>query len=136
MKLITNLLPTPCQKLPNVLVRMHSLVVESWLLCGENGKTVSMFEVPVLSIPSLVAKETNAPDARYTTHRESFFFLTVSAQLIFLSTLCSSHQTITLNALFCTLSGKLRIVTFSANLMKRLDSLFSHRIILSFHCFL
>lgn len=112
LELIANWLPLPCQKLPGVLVRTHSLVAESWLLCGENGKTASLFEVPVLAIPSLVAKETNGPDACYTTRRQSFFFFTGSALLVFLPTLCSSHPIMTLNALFCTLSGQLRIVTF------------------------
>lgn len=66
-----------CHKLPNVTARMHNSVAESWLLCGEGGKTEP------LSIRSLVAKETNAPNTCYTTLIMRVVFFSSSSQLWF-----------------------------------------------------
>lgn len=81
-------MPTACQKWPNVMARMHNSVAESWLLGGED---VPLLEVLVLSIWSLVAKETNVPNTCYTTHHKSFFFFTITVLFILPSILCSSH---------------------------------------------
>ena len=66
---------TAGQKLPNIMVKMHNLVAESWRLHGEDGKTFPLFEVLMLSIRSLVAKETNAPNTYCTTLIMRVFFL-------------------------------------------------------------
>lgn len=64
-----------CQKLPSVVVRVRKEVAESWQLHGEDGKMFPLFEVLMLPIRSLVAKETNAPDVYCTTLIVSFFLL-------------------------------------------------------------
>lgn len=67
---------TAGQKLPNIMAKVYNLVAESWRLRGEDGKTIPLFEVLMLSIRSLVAEETNAPNRYCTTlYHESFFLL-------------------------------------------------------------
>lgn len=83
------------------------MAAESWRLCGEDGKTFPLFEVLMLPIRSLVAKETNAPNMYCTTLIvRVFFFFAITVLFVLLSTLCSLHQIIILmcvkiqNALF------------------------------------
>lgn len=78
-----------CQNLPRVMVRMYNVVAESWLLRGEDGKAFPPFEILMLPIRSLVAKETNAPNTYHTTLIVRVIFL-----LRNYSSVCSSLHTL------------------------------------------
>lgn len=94
-----------------------------------------------LSIRSLVAKETNAPNTCYTTLiMRVFFFLllhnygSVYSSLHTLPFTSNYYPNVHENTkgIYFEQLGKLRILPFSANVMERLDSLSSYLIIVSF----
>lgn len=74
-------------------VKGNGVVAESWLLRGEDGKTSTLFEVLMLPIRSLVAKETNVPKVYSTTLIVTIFFLLRNH-----SSVCSSPHTLQFTA--------------------------------------